>query len=52
MTFKQNNSGHPPASDNAISNLDKIKVEQDNIEQFKDVECNICFTKFSIGNGN
>ena len=24
MTFEQNNSGHPPASDNALSNLDKI----------------------------
>lgn len=24
MTFEQNNSGHPSASDNAISNLDKI----------------------------
>ena len=49
MTFEQNIRGHPPASDNAINSLEKIKVGKDNIEQFKDVECNICLTNFSIG---
>lgn len=49
MTFEQNIRGHPPASDNAINNLEKVKVGQDNLEQFKDVECNICLTNFAIG---
>ena len=49
MTFEQNIRGHPPASDAAINSLEKIKVGEDNIEQFKDIECNICLTNFAEG---
>ena len=49
MTFEQNLRGHPPASENAIKNLKKIDITKGNVDEFKDLECNICLSPFEVG---
>ena len=42
MSFESSMHGNPPASQRAIDNLPKIEINKDNINQFKDITCNIC----------
>ena len=48
MQFDINNNGNPPASQRAIESLQKIKVDEKNINNFKDIICNVCLNNFEI----
>lgn len=49
MQFESGLNSHPPASDNAISKLGKIKIEKKNYEnKYKGKECNICLSQFEL----
>ena len=50
MSFESSMHGNPPASQRAIDNLPKIEVNNDNINKFKDITCNICLEGFQKGN--
>ena len=49
MSFESSMHGNPPASQRAIENLPKVEVNKDNINNFKDVTCNICLEGFVLG---
>ena len=49
MSFESSLHGNPPASQRAMDNLPKIEVTQDNINNYKDMTCNICLEGFQIG---
>ena len=44
------NSRHPPASEKAIKELKKIEVNDKNLNNYKNITCNICLENFEIGN--
>ena len=50
MSFESGLHGNPPASQRAIDNLPKIEINNENINKFKDITCNICLEGFGIGN--
>lgn len=50
MSFESSMHGNPPASQRAIDNLPKIEINKDNINQFKDITCNICLEGFQLSN--
>ena len=50
MSFEDRMHGNPPASERAINNLTKITINEENINQFKDITCNICLDAFKVGN--
>lgn len=50
MSFDIGSNRHPPASDRAIQNLKKIEILESNINDFKNLTCNICLENFEIGN--
>ena len=49
MSFESSLHGNPPASQRAMDNLPKIEVTQENINNYKDMTCNICLEGFQIG---
>ena len=50
MTFDLGSNRHPPASERAIQNLKTIEVKENNINEYKNITCNICLDTFEIGN--
>ena len=50
MSLESNLHGNPPASQRAIDNLPKITITEENINNFKDITCNICLESFTLGN--
>jgi len=48
MQFDLNNNGNPPASQRAIESLQKIKVNEENFNNFKEIICNVCLNNFEI----
>jgi hypothetical protein len=50
MSFESSMHGNPPASQRAMDNLPKIEINNDNIDNFKDITCNICLEGFQLGN--
>ena len=44
------NNRHPPASDKAIKELKKIEVNDNNLNNYKNITCNICLENFEVGN--
>ena len=50
MSLESSIHGNPPASQRAIDNLPKIEVNKENINNYKDITCNICLEGFGIGN--
>ena len=50
MSMDMGSNSHPPASERAINNLKKIEVNENNINNYKNITCNICLDNFEIGN--
>ena len=50
MSFESSLHGNPPASQRAIDSLQKIEVNKENYNKYKDITCNICLEGFSEGN--
>ena len=50
MSMDMGPNSHPPASERAINNLKKIEVNENNINNYKNITCNICLDNFEIGN--
>ena len=50
MSFDLGSNRHPPASERAIQNLKTIEVKDNNINEYKNITCNICLDTFEIGN--
>jgi len=50
MSFDIGSNRHPPASDRAIQNLKKVEINENNINDYKNMTCNICLDNFEIGN--
>ena len=50
MSFDLGTNRHPPASEKAIQNLKKIEVKEENINDYKNITCNICLDNFELGN--
>ena len=50
MSFDVGTNRHPPSSERAIQNLKKIEVQENNINDYKNITCNICLENFEIGN--
>ena len=50
MSMDTGSNSHPPASERAINNLKKIEVNENNINNYKNITCNICLDNFEIGN--
>ena len=50
MSFEDRMHGNPPASERAMNNLKKVIINEENLNQFKDITCNICLDAFKIGN--
>ena len=50
MSFDIGSNRHPPASDRAIQNLKKVEINENNINDYKNMTCNICLENFDIGN--
>jgi E3 ubiquitin-protein ligase RNF115/126 len=50
MSMDMGSNSHPPASERAINNLKKIEVNENNINNYKNITCNICLENFEIGN--
>ena len=49
MSFEDRMHGNPPASERAINNLTKVIINEENLNQFKEITCNICLDVFKIG---
>ena len=50
MSFDLGSNRHPPASERAINNLKKVEVSELNINDYKNITCNICLENFEVGN--
>ena len=50
MSMDMGSNSHPPALERAINNLKKIEVNENNINNYKNITCNICLDNFEIGN--
>ena len=50
MSFDVGSNRHPPASDKAIKELKKIEINENNLNDYKNITCNICLENFEIGN--
>lgn len=50
MSLENRMHGNPPASERAMNNLKKVDVTDDNINEFKEITCNICLDTFKVGN--
>ena len=50
MSFESSLHGNPPASQKAMDSLPKIEINEENINNYKDITCNICLEGFQIGN--
>ena len=49
MQFESRLNRHPPASDNAIAKLSRIKIDGNNFEnRYKGLTCNICLNQFEL----
>ena len=49
MQFDLSNlHGNPPASQRVLDNLEKIKIDEKNIDKFKDITCNVCLNNLAI----
>jgi E3 ubiquitin-protein ligase RNF115/126 len=46
MMNDPNRHGKPPASKKAVEELPRVKVTQENLEQYRKMECSICFENF------
>ena len=50
MSLDIGSNTHPPASEKAIKELKKVEVQENNINDYKNMTCNICLDNFEIGN--
>ena len=50
MSLEPNLLGNPPASQRAIDNLPKIEINEQIINNYKDITCNVCLEGFELGN--
>ena len=49
MQFESGLNRHPPASNNAIEKLSRIKIDENNYEsKYKGKDCNICLSQFEL----
>jgi len=49
MSLEAGANGNPPASQRAIDSLPKITINKENINNYKDITCNICLDGFCDG---
>ena len=50
MSLDIGSNTHPPASEKAIKELKKVEVKENNINDYKNMTCNICLDNFEVGN--
>lgn len=48
MLHDPNRYGNPPASQKAINELKRIEINEENIDQYKDLTCNVCLSYFEL----
>ena len=50
MSMDIGSNRHPPASEKAIKELKKVEINENNLNDYKNITCNICLENFEIGN--